>query len=102
MTEKFQSLHDWRWKVFDHVKHRIKISITTQLVTEKFQSSQAWQLKFFCCHKLGYQKHSVTNHVVTKFFFNHRTSIDLGHPIDNGLISTIDLEMKFVLPSNKM
>jgi hypothetical protein len=29
-------------------------------------------------------------------------SMDLGRPIDDGLISTIDLAMKFGLPNNKM
>jgi hypothetical protein len=34
--------------------------------------------------------------------FGHRTFLDLGHLIDDGLISTIDLVMEFGLPSNKM
>jgi len=29
-------------------------------------------------------------------------SMNMGHPIDYGLISTIDLAMKFGLPNNKM
>jgi hypothetical protein len=40
--------------------------------------------------------------VVTKLFFGHRTSLDLGRQIDGGLISTIDLVMQFGLPGNKM
>jgi hypothetical protein len=35
-------------------------------------------------------------------FFNHHTSLDLGWPIDDGLISNIDLVTKFGLPGNKM
>jgi hypothetical protein len=34
------------------------------------------------------------------FFYYHR-SLDLGHPIDNGLISPLIWQQKLVLPSNK-
>jgi hypothetical protein len=40
--------------------------------------------------------------VATKFLFKRHTSMNTGHPIDGGLISTIDLVMEFGLPSNKM
>jgi hypothetical protein len=36
------------------------------------------------------------------YIFGHHTSLDLGCLIDDRLISTIDLAMKFGLPSNKM
>ncbi len=63
-----------------------------------------WRLNFFL----------VTNRVVIEFFFQlpimwrliffpgRHTYVDLGCPMDNGLISTIDLAMKFGLLGNKM
>ncbi len=65
--------------------------------------------KSFCCQTCIYRKFSVTNCETTETpimwqlnFFGHHTSLDLGCLIDDGLISTIDLAMKFGLPSNKM
>ncbi len=54
----------------------------------------------FDYHNLGNQKHSIVNCVAIESFFNHH--ISMGHPIDSGLISTIDLVIKFSLLSNKM
>jgi hypothetical protein len=51
---------------------------------------------------VGNQKHSVANHVKIDFFFNCCMILDLGHLIDNGLISTIDLATKFGWLGNKM
>jgi hypothetical protein len=56
-------------------------------VIEKFWSSH--EKKFICDN----QKHSVANHVVTKFIF-FCMFLDMGHLIDDGLISTIDLVTK--------
>ncbi len=82
--------------------------ITNCVTTEKFWSPHNWQQNAFSCHKLGDRKHSVTNHVVIKLIFGHHMFTDLGHLINSGLISTIDLATnfdlvtKFGLPSNKM
>jgi hypothetical protein len=57
---------------------------------------------------LDWPKHFITNRVATKSFFIYRTFMDMGCPIDDGLISTIDLVIefdlatRFCLHSNKM
>jgi hypothetical protein len=57
------------------------LSIIKFVATESISSPIVWQLKKQ---------------------FDRRTFLDLGHLINNGLISTIDLVMEFGLPSNKM
>jgi hypothetical protein len=54
--------------------------VTKLAVIENIMSSIVWQLNFFNC----------------------RMFLDLGYPIDGGLIFTTDLVTKSGMPSNKM
>ncbi len=69
--------------------------------------------EFFCLHTIGdgmfliatsltTENFFVANCVAIEFFFNRHMFVDLGFLIDDGLISTIDLETKFDLFNNKM
>ncbi len=61
-----------------------------------------WRWNAFNHQICGNWKDFITNNVAIEKKFGHRTFLDLGHLIDDGLISTIDLVMEFGLPSNKM
>ncbi len=55
-------------------------------MTEFFLSPHEWWPKAFC--------HQLCDNII---FFSHHTFVDLGHPTDDELISTIDLVMEFDL-----
>lgn len=111
-TKKFRSLTLWWLKFFDHqacsdTKNLVTTSLATEnyhcrklsvnffgcptLVTKLFWLPHNWKQNTFGHHKFGDRKHFVANHVMIEFFFNHCTSMDLNHSIDNGLIFAIDL-----------
>ncbi len=68
---------------------------------KKIQSSHNWWYNAFGHQACNEWKHFIVNCVVTEFFSYHMF-LDLGYPIDGGLIFTIDLAIKCGMPGNKM
>ncbi len=88
-------------------KIRAILVIIKPMVTKNFWLLQAWHWKILNYRMIGDQNFW-SPIVWWLIFFNFHKSLDLGHSINNGLISTLDLvtkfglAMEFGLPNNKM